>query len=113
MDGDYRLVGNEGKGVLHGVKPGEAAGDQPLGAVEVPVPAILPPPGHVRLGEDRDDLDVRTGLQEPFDGHLQHRAAPQRKELFGQGGTHPRTGSAGGYDEVFFSLHCANFFTRM
>ena len=113
MDGDDGTVGDIFQGVLHRVETGEATGDQPLGTVEVPVPAIPAPPGHVTLRENGDHPDVRTGLQELFDGALQHGASPQGEELFGQGRAHPGTGSAGRYDEVFFSLHSSNFFMRM
>ena len=105
MDGDDSPVGNVFQGVLHRMETGEAAGDQALGTVEVPVPAISAPPGHVTLRKDRDHPDVRTGLQELFDGALQHGAAPQGKELLGQCRPHPGAGSAGRYDQVSFSLH--------
>ena len=105
MDGDNSAVGDVFQGVLDRMETGEAAGNQPLGAVEVPVPAIPAPPGHVTLRKDGDHADVRTGLQELFDGALQHGAAPQGKELFGQGRAHPGAGSAGRYDQVSFSLH--------
>ena len=57
--------------------------------------------------EDRDDMDSGFRFQEFFNGETEDGFALQFEELLGNGSAHAGTGSAGGDNHEFFSLHHA------